>query len=60
MIDLAIKLYPINRSITGEGLRKSLDLINKITPIRKKFLNLVKKFLIGSFLKSGILMMHIS
>ena len=36
MIDLAIKLYPINRSITGEGLRKSLDLINKITPIRKK------------------------
>ena len=27
MIDFAKELYPINRSITGEGLRKTLNLI---------------------------------
>ena len=29
MINMANELYPINRSITGEGVRKSLDLIKK-------------------------------
>ena len=35
-MDLAIELYPINRSITGEGLRKSLNLISKVVPLKKK------------------------
>ena len=29
MIDFAKELYPINRSITGDGVRKTLDLIKK-------------------------------
>ena len=29
MLDLAKALYPINRSITGDGLRKSIDIIEK-------------------------------
>ena len=32
MIDLAKKLYPINRSITGSGVKKTLDLIKKKFP----------------------------
>ena len=46
MIDLAKKLYPINRSITGSGVKKTLDLIKKV-PLKKSILNLVKKYLIG-------------
>lgn len=29
------KLFPINRSITGDGFRKSLDIINEYIPIKK-------------------------
>lgn len=36
MLDLAIELYPINRSITGDGLRKSLNLISRVVPLKKK------------------------
>ena len=36
MIDLAKKLYPINRSITGSGVKKTLDLIKKV-PLKKVF-----------------------
>ncbi len=43
MIDMAKELYPINRSITGEGVRKTLDLIKKKVPIRKKFFKSGKK-----------------
>ena len=32
MFDLAKKLWPINRSITGEGIRESLRIIKKILP----------------------------
>jgi len=32
MIDFAKELFPINRSITGEGLRKTLNLIEKKAP----------------------------
>jgi len=37
MIDFAKELYPINRSITGEGVRKTLDLIKKKVYLKKKF-----------------------
>ena len=48
MINLAKKLYPINRSITGKGGRKTLNLIKKKSSFKKKkILNLVKKYLIG-------------
>ena len=29
MIDMAKELYPIHRSITGDGVRKTLDLIKE-------------------------------
>jgi aminopeptidase-like protein len=43
MIDLAKKLYPINRSITGIGVKKTLDLIKKKVPLKKKFFKSGKK-----------------
>tara|TARA_B100000989_G_scaffold297916_1_gene285237 strand:- start:7670 stop:8968 length:1299 start_codon:yes stop_codon:yes gene_type:complete len=43
MIDMAKELYPINRSITGDGLRKSLNLIKKKVPLKKKFFRSGKK-----------------
>lgn len=43
MIDLAKELYPINRSITGEGVRQTLRLIKKKTPIKNKFFRTGKK-----------------
>ena len=36
MIGFAKELYPINRSITGEGVRKTLDLIKNKVPLKKK------------------------
>lgn len=30
--DLAVKLYPINRSITGKGVRQTLEILKKIVP----------------------------
>ena len=32
MYDFAKKLYPINRSITGDGVRKTLEMIKKELP----------------------------
>jgi len=43
MINMANELYPINRSITGEGVRKSLDLIKKKVPLKKNFFKSGKK-----------------
>ena len=43
MLNLAKKLYPINRSITGRGVKKSLDLIKKKVPLEKKFFKSGKK-----------------
>ena len=43
MIDMAKELYPINRSITGEGLRKTLGLIKKKVPLKTKFFKSGKK-----------------
>ena len=36
MIDMAKELYPLNRSITGEGVRQTLKLIKKKIPLKKK------------------------
>ena len=43
MINFAKELYPINRSITGEGVRKTLDLIKKKVSLKKKFFKSGKK-----------------
>ena len=43
MVDLAKQLYPINRSITGKGLRKTLDLIKKKIPLKKNYFKSGKK-----------------
>ena len=37
MIYLAKELYPINRYLTGDGVRKTLDLIKK-NSFKKKYL----------------------
>ena len=47
MICMAKELYPLNRSITGEGVRQTLELIKKKVPLKKNFLNLEKKYLTG-------------
>ena len=43
MIDMAKDLYPIDRSITGEGVRKTLSLIKKKVPLKNKFFKTGKK-----------------
>ena len=43
MIDMAKDLYPIDRSITGEGVRKTLNLIKKKVPLKNKFFKTGKK-----------------
>ena len=35
MIDLAKELYPINRTLTGEGVRETLRLIKKKSTFKK-------------------------
>lgn len=43
MFDMAKDLYPIDRSITGEGVRKTLNLIKKKVPLKNKFFKTGKK-----------------
>ena len=57
MINLAKELYPINRSITGEGLRKTISLIQKKVHLKRKFFKSEKKYLIGLSQRNGILKM---
>ncbi len=35
MYDMMVKLYPICRSITGNGVRKTLDIISEQIPLEK-------------------------
>ena len=35
MYDMMVKLYPICRSITGDGARKTLDIISEQIPLEK-------------------------
>ena len=35
MHDVIVKLYPICRSITGDGVRKTLDIISEQVPLEK-------------------------
>ena len=35
MHDVIVKLYPICRSITGDGVRKTLDIISEQIPLEK-------------------------
>ena len=52
------ELFSICRSITGEGYRKSLKIHKNIYAFQKlKNTHLVKKYLIGRCLLSGILKM---
>ena len=56
MYELACKLFPYNRSITGNGVRKTLKEIKKILSDLTIF---EVRFLIGRFLMNGIVRMHI-
>ena len=60
MFNWAKDLFPICRSITGEGVRKTLNYCKKIhDEIKiKKISCPVKKYMIGLFLMSGILKMR--
>ena len=50
MYELAKKLFPICRSITGNGVRETLKIL------KEEFseMNIFERFLIGKFPKSGI------
>ncbi len=43
MIEMANDLYPINRSITGDGLRKTLNYFKKKVPLKNKYFKTGKK-----------------
>ena len=36
MYDMMVKLYPICRSITGDGVRKTLDIISEQIPLENQ------------------------
>ena len=49
------KLFPITRSLTGNGVKKTLKLYKKnFLNLKLKNLNQVQKFLIGIFQKNGM------
>ena len=43
MINLAKKLFPINRSLTGNGVRETLSIIKSKVPLEKKSFSSGKK-----------------
>ena len=43
MINLAKKLFPINRSLTGNGVRETLSIIKSKIPLEKKIIFIRKK-----------------
>ena len=47
------ELFPINRSILGDGYKKSLKIIKNLFLLKKKDTKVVKKFLIGLSQKNG-------
>ena len=50
------KLFPICRSLTGDGNKKTLNLIKKkLNFLRLKVFNLDQKFMIGEFHLNGTL-----
>ena len=60
MFFLAKELWPINRSITGVGIRETLNKIaNEIPVLKLKKFEQVLKYLIGLFQMNGMLMMHL-
>tara|TARA_E500000178_G_C16560215_1_gene546987 strand:+ start:110 stop:295 length:186 start_codon:yes stop_codon:yes gene_type:complete len=61
MMTWAKILFPINRSITGEGLRKTIKFIKEKVnkKFKKKELKAVSKFLTGRYLVNGKSLQHI-
>lgn len=56
MYNLCVELFPICRSITGNGVRKTLSILNSVIGGRwlcAKFLQ-ARKYLIGAYQKNGI------
>ena len=57
--NFATSLWPINRSLTGEGVRETLLAIKEHIPDLNIFeVKMEQRLLIGRFLKSGKSMMH--
>ena len=51
-------LFPLNRSLTGKGIKQTLKIIkNEFPKLKIKKSKLEQKFLIGKFLKNGIYQM---
>ena len=57
MYKLAKELWPINRSLTGEGVEKTLSIIKKNLPIKILNFKSGPKRLIGKYQKCGRLKM---
>ena len=53
------QLFPINRSIMGDGYRKSLKILGFYFDFKYKKFKTKKKFLIGLFQMNGILQKRI-
>ena len=54
-INLVSKLFPINRSLTGEGVRETLKIISSHIPnLKIKSVPSGTKVLIGVFQKNGL------
>ena len=51
----ALDLFPLNRSLTGSGNRKTLNYIKKNInkKLKLRVLKAIQKFLDGKFLKNG-------
>ena len=53
------KLFPICRSITGNGFLKSLNILKKeLKQLKIKNFSSGKKYLIGRYQQNGMLKMH--
>ena len=60
-INLCKKLFPINRSLTGKGNRKTLSILRDIYPdLQIKSFKSNTKVLTGLSQKNGMLKKHIS
>lgn len=53
------ELFPILRSITGKGYRKSLEILSRYIKFKKENYKTGKKYLIGLYQKNGFLKKHI-
>ena len=58
MFELTERLYPICRSITGNGVRETLSIFKNLFLLKERKFPQEQRFLIGRFRMNGTLKMH--